>query len=53
MSKKNQNKSKKAVNDDVQPLMVSQASSNREYEAKASDYATRSRRNLAGNITRT
>lgn len=53
MSKKNQNKSKKAVNDDIQPLMVSQASSNREYQAKASDDATRSRRNLAGNITRT
>jgi len=53
MSKKNQNKSKKATNNDIQPLMVSQASSNREYEAKASDDATRSRRNLAGNITRT
>jgi hypothetical protein len=53
MSKKNQNKSKKAVNDDIQPLMVSQASSNREYEAKASEDATRIRRNSAGNITRT
>ena len=53
MSKKNQNKSKKATNNDIQPLMVSQASSNREYEAKASDDATRSRRNLAGSITRT
>jgi hypothetical protein len=53
MSKKNQNKSKKAVNEDIQPLMVSQASSNREYEAKGSEDATRSRRNLAGNITRT
>lgn len=52
MSKKNQNKSKKPVNKDIQPLMVSQASSNREYEAKASD-ETRVRRNLAGNITRT
>ena len=52
MSKKNQNKSKKAANNDIQPLMVSQASSNREYEAKASD-ETRVRRNLAGNITRT
>ena len=52
MSKKNQNKSKKAVNNNIQPLMVSQASSNREYEAKASD-ETRVRRNLAGNITRT
>jgi hypothetical protein len=52
MSKKNQNKSKKAVNNDIQPLMVSQASSNREYETKASD-ETRVRRNLSGNITRT
>ena len=52
MSKKNQNKSKKAINNDIQPLMVSQASSNREYEAKASD-DTRVRRNLSGNITRT
>jgi len=52
MSKKNQNKSKKAANNDIQPLMVSQASSNREYEAKASD-ETRVRRNLAGSITRT
>ena len=52
MSKKNQNKSKKPVNNDIQPLMVSQASSNREYETKASD-ETRVRRNLSGNITRT
>ena len=52
MSKKNQNKSKKAVNNDIQPLMVSEASSNKVYEAKASD-ETRVRRNLAGSITRT
>jgi len=49
MSKKQQNKSKKAK--DIEPLMVSEASS-KSYEAKASD-DTRSRRNLAGNITRT
>ena len=52
MSKKNQNKSKKAKNIDIQPLMVSEASTNKMYEAKASD-DTRTRRNLAGNITRT
>jgi hypothetical protein len=52
MSKKNQNKSKKAINKDIQPLMVSQASSNKTYEANASD-ETRVRRNLAGSITRT
>jgi len=53
MSKKNQNKSKKAKNTDIQPLMVSQASSSKIYEAKAASDDTRVRRNLAGNITRT
>jgi len=53
MSKKNQNKSKKTKNTDIQPLMVSQASSSKMYEAKAASDDTRVRRNLAGNITRT
>jgi hypothetical protein len=53
MSKKNQNKSKKAKNSDIQPLMVSEASSSKIYEAKAASDDTRVRRNLAGNITRT
>jgi hypothetical protein len=53
MSKKNQNKSKKAKNSDIQPLMVSQASTNKKYESKAASDDTRVRRNLAGNITRT
>jgi len=52
MSKKEQNKSKKAKNNDIQPLMVAEASSGKTYEATASD-ETRTRRNLAGNITRT
>jgi len=52
MLKKEQNKSKKSKNNDIQPLMVSEASTNKMYEAKASD-DTRSRRNLAGNIVRT
>jgi len=52
MSKKNQNKTKIAKNSDIQPLMVSEASTSKMYEAKASD-DTRSRRNLAGNIVRT
>jgi len=51
MSKKEQNKSKKAKNNDIQPLMVAEASS-KSYESKASD-DTRTRRNLSGNITRT
>jgi hypothetical protein len=53
MSKKNQNKSKKAKNSDIQPLMVSEASTNKMYESKAASDDTRVRRNLAGNITRT
>jgi hypothetical protein len=53
MSKKNQNKSKKAKNSDIQPLMVSKASTNKMYESKAASDDTRVRRNLAGNITRT
>lgn len=52
MSKKNQNKTKIAKNNDIQPLMVAEASSGKTYEATASD-ETRTRRNLAGNITRT
>jgi len=52
MSKKNQNKTKIAKNSDIQPLMVSEASTSKMYEAKAAD-DTRSRRNLAGNIVRT
>jgi hypothetical protein len=51
MSKKNQNKTKNVKNNDIQPLMVAEASS-KSYESKASD-ETRTRRNLAGNITRT
>lgn len=52
MSKKEQNKSKKAKNNDIQPLMVAEASAGKMYETKASD-DTRTRRNLSGNITRT
>jgi hypothetical protein len=52
MLKKNQNKSKKTKNSDIQPLMVSEASSGKTYQAQASE-ETKSRRNLAGNITRT
>ena len=52
MSKKEQNKSKKAKNNDIQPLMVAEASAGKMYETKATD-DTRTRRNLSGNITRT
>jgi hypothetical protein len=50
MAKKSQNKSKSKKNEEIQPLMVSNASYQ---EVVASSEDTRSRRNLAANITRT